>query len=60
MRPPKIYRISDAAKLLGVSKRTIFRYEKSGAFPLPRRNPINGWREYAKKDIDILKKIMGW
>ena len=59
IRPLKIYRISDAVKFLGVSKRTVFRYEKSGVFPQPRRNGVNGWREYTESDIEKLKKIMG-
>ena len=56
-KPLKIYRISDAVKLLGVSKRAVFRYEKSGVFPPPRRSALNGWREHAEKDIEKIKKL---
>ncbi len=48
----------DVAKILGVSKQTIFRYEKRKIFPSPKRNPINKHREYSLEDIEKLKKIL--
>lgn len=47
------------AEKLGISKQTLFRYEKRGIFPHPRRSPINGWREYTDEDIQKLRKILG-
>ncbi len=55
----KYYRIKDVAKFLGISKQTIIRYESRDLFPLPRRNALNGWREYTLKEINKLKTIMG-
>lgn len=55
----KYYRIKDVAKFLGISKQTIIRYESKGSFPTPRRNALNGWREYTQKEIEQLKMIMG-
>jgi len=53
------YHTKDAAMFLGISKKTLFRYEMSGAFPLAKRNAINGWREYTENDIRKLKQILG-
>jgi DNA-binding transcriptional MerR regulator len=47
-----------AAKELGISKQTLFRYEKKRVFPAPRRNLINRWRQYSYEDINKLKEIM--
>ena len=55
----KYYRIKDVAKFLGISKQTIIRYESKGMFPMPRRNALNGWREYTQKEIEQLKVVMG-
>jgi len=49
----------DVARMLGISKQTLLRYEKKKIFPKPRRNPINKRREYSLEDIDKFKKIMG-
>jgi DNA-binding transcriptional MerR regulator len=47
------------AETLGISKRTLFRYEKKGIFPRPERNPVNGFRRYSLEDIKELKQILG-
>ncbi|MFH0790321.1 MAG: MerR family transcriptional regulator [Candidatus Omnitrophota bacterium] len=48
------------AQRLGISKQTLFRYEKKGVFPKPPRSVINRWRQYTEDDIkrlqDIIKK----
>ena len=46
-----------AAKELGISKQTLFRYERQKVFPNPRRNLINRWRQYTQEDIQKLKEI---
>lgn len=48
----------EAAKQLGLSKQTLFRYEKREIFPHPRRNLINRWRQYSYEDINKLKEIL--
>jgi len=49
----------EVAKVLGISKQTLLRYEKKKIFPKPKRNLINKRREYAIQDIEKLKGIMG-
>ena len=52
------YNIQEVANILGIYKGTIKNYEEKGIFPKARRNPINKYREYVPKDIDILKRIL--
>ena len=49
----------EAAGELGISKQTLFRYEKKKVFPHPKRNLINRWRQYTQEDIKKLKEIFG-
>lgn len=54
-----IFRAAEVAGKLRISKQTLFRYEKKGIFPKPRRNRINRWREYNEEEIQKMKQIMG-
>ncbi|MCX5697574.1 MAG: MerR family transcriptional regulator [Candidatus Omnitrophica bacterium] len=49
----------EVAKVLGISKQTLLRYEKRKIFPKPKRNLINKRREYSIQDIEKLKTIIG-
>lgn len=55
----KIYHAQEVADMLGISKQTLFRYERRKVFPAVSRNHVNGWREYTEKDIIIFKEILG-
>ncbi|MCD6412978.1 MAG: MerR family transcriptional regulator [Elusimicrobia bacterium] len=59
MKTRKYLTAGEVASALGISKQTLVKYEKFGIFPKARRNNLNGWREYTREDVEILKKIMG-
>lgn len=59
MKKEKYYTVTETAELLGISKQTLVRYENKKLFPNPRRNALNGWREYTEDDIHKLKALMG-
>lgn len=59
MTKEKYYTATETAEILGISKQTLVRYENRKLFPAPRRNALNGWREYREDDIKRLKVIMG-
>lgn len=59
MRRVRFLTTQEVVERLGISKQTLFRYEKKGIFPKPRRNLINQWRCYTQEDIVKLKRIMG-
>jgi len=59
VRSKKFFIAQEVAQILGISKQTLFRYEKKGIFPKPSRHPINHWRQYTEEDISRLKSIIG-
>ncbi|MDD5440119.1 MAG: MerR family transcriptional regulator [Candidatus Omnitrophica bacterium] len=58
--PPigKRFNIQEVSAMLGIYKGTIKNYESKKIFPKPRRNPINGYREYTEEDIQVLTRIL--
>lgn len=59
MKKERYFSVTETAELLGISKQTLIRYENKKLFPDPKRNALNGWREYTEDDIKKLKAIMG-
>jgi len=59
MNRAKYYSATEAAEFLGISKQTLIRYENKKVFPRPKRNVLNGWREYTEEEIRKLRTIMG-
>ncbi len=54
----KKYTVQQVARVLGLYRGTVINYEKKNIFPEPKRNPINGYREYTEDDIRNLRIIM--
>jgi DNA-binding transcriptional MerR regulator len=54
----KLLTAQQVAEKLGISKQTLFRYEKKGVFPKARRNMINRWRQYTDDDLKKLREII--
>lgn len=50
--------IKQLAALAKVSPKTIRYYESIGVLPEPERN-LNGYREYADRDVERLKLVLG-
>lgn len=48
-------RISEAAEYVGVAPNTLRNWGKSGKLT-ERRHPVNGYRLYARKELDALLK----
>ena len=46
--------ISEAAQLVGVSPKTLLRWEKAGKTPKPKRD-WRGWRVYEEEDLAQLQ-----
>lgn len=59
LKKEKYYSVTETAQILGMSKQTLIRYEKKQVFPAPKRNTVNGWREYTDGEIIRLRCIMG-
>ena len=54
----KLFTAQEIAGKLGISKQTLFRYEKKGVFPKARRNLINRWRQYSEEELRKLSEII--
>lgn len=59
VEPVKFYSSAEAARLLGISKRTLLRYEQRGLIPKAHRNYLNGWRQYNDESVMALRQLMG-
>ena len=51
-----IYRSSQVASILGVSKKTLNRMIADGRMPVPVRNGANNWRVWTHQEIIELKE----
>jgi len=54
----KKYTVQEVADMLGIYRGTVINYEKKDIFPIPQRNPINGYREYTEENVTQLKRIL--
>ena len=50
--------ISDVAEKVGVTPKTIVRWEKSGKIRKPKRD-WKGWRFYSEDDLADIERFMG-
>ena len=55
----KTYLIGEVAEILGVTKRSIYNWEKAGKIPKVKRDPMSSYRVYTEEDLEKLKKITG-
>lgn len=55
----KRYYIVDVEKILGISRRTYYTWEKLGKIPKARRDPMSKYRYWTEEDIKKLKKKTG-
>lgn len=59
--PPYRERVStqDLADMLGMCKKTLYRWEAAKKIPKARRDPMNGYRYYNEEDLKTIEKITG-
>jgi len=53
--PDKKYSSAEVAELLGISKKTLYAWEKNGKMPFHPERDIRGWRLFSQKEVDWLK-----
>jgi DNA-binding transcriptional MerR regulator len=46
------------ATILGVTKKTLKNWLKSGKVPEPARNPVNNYRIWTLPDVDAIRNIL--
>lgn len=52
------YTVNDVIAELGISKNTLYNWERAGKIPAARRHPMNKYRVYDKKDIEKIRKMI--
>lgn len=59
--PPYRDRVStqDLADMLGVSKKTLYRWEAAHKIPMASRDPMNEYRYYTDADLKTIEKVTG-
>lgn len=50
-------RIADAADALGISAKTLRRYERAGIIPTPARDR-NGWRIFSPDEVREIARVL--
>ena len=58
MNIKKFYTTAEVSNLLGITKNTLFNWERAGKIPKARRDPMNNYRTYTEKDIKKLRIII--
>ncbi len=53
----KRYFIADIEKILTITRRTYYNWEKSGKMPLPKRDTMSRYRYWTVEDIKKLKEL---
>lgn len=48
--------ITEVAQIIGISSKTIMRWEKTGRIRKPKRD-WRGWRVYDQQDVDIIRNF---
>jgi excisionase family DNA binding protein len=53
---PHLYKSSQIASILGISKKTLGRMIADGRLPQPARNNRNNWRIWTQQEVQELKE----
>ena len=53
-----VLRSSQVAKVLGVNRKTLYRWMAQGKIPEPLRNPDNNYRLWSLQDVEELQQHM--
>lgn len=57
MKLKLFYSAAEVSDILGITKNTLFNWEKAGKIPRPRRDPMNNYRIFSEKDLKKLRSI---
>jgi len=52
----KTYSANDICKIVGVTKKTLFKWESDGLFPKPQRD-YNNWRVYTEQNLITIIEV---
>ena len=58
LRPQEYLTTARVARILGVSKRTLHNWIKSGKVPGPEVNPENGYLRWTMSDVEAARNVL--
>jgi len=47
-----------AARILGITKRTLHNWIKAGKIPAPEANPANGYLQWTMSDVEVVRRVL--
>lgn len=53
-----VFSSKDLEKILGVQRRTLFYWEKTGKIPKAKRTPMGNYRYWSKEDVEKIKRLL--
>ena len=53
------YFIEDIERMLKISRKTYYNWEKAGKVPKAKRDPMSNYRYWTDEDLKKLKKVTG-
>ena len=53
----KRYFIEDIERILRITRKTFYNWEKAGKVPKAKRDPMSHYRYWTEADLETLKKI---
>lgn len=58
LRREEVLQSAEVAGLIGLSKRTLLNWLRSGKIPSPRRDPVTGWYRWTAADVDAARRAV--
>ena len=53
-----VFNSGRAARILGISKRTLHNWIKAGKIPPPEINPMNGYLQWTMSDVAVVRNVL--
>jgi excisionase family DNA binding protein len=57
-RSPEYLTTARVARILGITKRTLHNWIKSGKVPGPEANPGNGYLQWTMSDVEVVRNVL--
>jgi DNA-binding transcriptional MerR regulator len=54
----RVFSSKDLEKILGIQRRTLFYWEKTGKIPKAKRTPMGNYRYWSKEDVEKIKRLL--
>ncbi len=56
MKQKRLYQVREVLRRVGISRNTLYNWEKRGRIPMPKRN-VSGYRVYTENEVKQIEKF---